>query len=1099
MKPLGRILRKRLAEQAAGADEEGQPGYLCAEQLQTLCQNCPRLKVVAEEGGDWSVGIVGRPDDFVDAQSPVDLYPEEMWTQIEAFLMGPEGEELVLPGSRYDCARALAALRLPFLVGRPLGEVSHIVQLCISQKKLLGHKRGSLVPYEQSQSKAKEKCAGELQAFEGTDDTSTATWQSLAAGLSRLLSQRHSALPLCTLKRHFEESQQEKLSETALGYSKLSELLQDDRLKHVCQLQLCSSGYVVVPVGNLEEVDLHDGVMPIELQPSLASKLMAEDLQHLEPRRIKARGGVCGEVEEIVTPKLLGADFWPNTPMTPEANLGRGFDEALRAMQHGQPLYTLGEGSEGLGTLYEADDPVVIQPSGRRESSLSRRNMDSHFAVPSTPLSPYPVYEWPATPLSPPTQMDSQGNPLGRSSRALERLQKLETLEPQNERTQLLGAAHELRWNTNKPAPQLKAPPRLKQEMKKPDKLGQRDLQKDNGSHALRSNGSLPQTVPHPHKGAGSSSASEPASITPMQPGAFAGMRWADLTSPMPLSSLGGGGGLWGATPTTPSQVWGPNNPPPGYPTQRPQSPTQTAPPGHYPFGPASSSRQQKSSSSTAEPEFRANLKLRPVPPQPLQQTEQLFSTSMLPTYAGNRANAGPCVPWQAGSGLPAGLCGSESSPGSVQLTPGSYGVTAHGLAADKRTSSPAQSRTSSPTSADGRNGRRRNKLKSSGGAAAGGSVDDFEADIAELVAAVESLYTDKLPAFGRILRKRLTERAAPTGEPPRVNMRSEALRGLCEKCQVMRVTQQDGGDWLVSLTWRPPTAVDVQSPVDVYPPTLWTQMEEYVASLAGDEAMLPGSRYDCAKELENRQLPFLRGYSLGELSHIVQLCISQKKFLGYRSGNIVPYAQSQSMEKERLAQAGTRSGLAAEECKGEELPLVTWETLSQRLKEVLAEDEALGVPCAVPLAKMKRLFQVRFQQELSETALGYAKVSEVLHDERVAHVCRVELRANGYVVIRASPRQASTHQGPKSISNSKVIKQQRANIASASASSDPRVAPGFTAGPAPGYLAPGFAPHPSLAGLIHANSLPRGDAYGSSTLDAEAANAPPTRPAYVF
>eukprot|EP00971_Amphidinium_carterae_P157050 3113129-Amphidinium_carterae.2 len=32
----------------------------------------------AHEGGDWSVGIVGRPDDFVDAQSPVDLYPEDL-------------------------------------------------------------------------------------------------------------------------------------------------------------------------------------------------------------------------------------------------------------------------------------------------------------------------------------------------------------------------------------------------------------------------------------------------------------------------------------------------------------------------------------------------------------------------------------------------------------------------------------------------------------------------------------------------------------------------------------------------------------------------------------------------------------------------------------------------------------------------------------------------------------------------------------------------------------------------------------------------------------------------------------------------------------
>jgi hypothetical protein len=57
-----------------------------------------------------------------------------------------------------------------------------------------------------------------------------------------------------------------------------------------------------------------------------------------------------------------------------------------------------------------------------------------------------------------------------------------------------------------------------------------------------------------------------------------------------------------------------------------------------------------------------------------------------------------------------------------------------------------------------------------------------------------------------------------------------------------------------------------------------------------------------------------------------------------------------------------------------------------------------------MPLSNVKRLFRSRFHMELSETALGYSKLSELLKDPRLQDICTVQLRGQGYVVV---PRAA--------------------------------------------------------------------------------------------
>jgi len=67
-------------------------------------------------------------------------------------------------------------------------------------------------------------------------------------------------------------------------------------------------------------------------------------------------------------------------------------------------------------------------------------------------------------------------------------------------------------------------------------------------------------------------------------------------------------------------------------------------------------------------------------------------------------------------------------------------------------------------------------------------------------------------------------------------------------------------------------------------------------------------------------------------------------------------------------------------------------------VEELVRDVRTGGEPIA--LSSIKRLFQTRFRLELSETALGYAKVSELLQDARMSDFARVELRAHGYVLL---------------------------------------------------------------------------------------------------
>lgn len=269
---------------------------------------------------------------------------------------------------------------------------------------------------------------------------------------------------------------------------------------------------------------------------------------------------------------------------------------------------------------------------------------------------------------------------------------------------------------------------------------------------------------------------------------------------------------------------------------------------------------------------------------------------------------------------------------------------------------------------------------------------------MAEVVAAVQSLYIDDLKPYGRIVRKRLEESAAQAFD---IDMRK--LRSQCEQCPLLTVgSEEEGGDWFVLLQNRPAAFVDVYSPEDTYPPQLWFDAARYFEGLGEADMVLPGGRYSCAQVLRERRLSFLEGRSLGQICHIVQLGISQKKLLGYLHGAVVPYTRSQTMLKDTCARrqrpctGGDKGGLA------------TWEEVRKCLQEVI---RGLNPDSSLPLSNMKRLFRSRFGKTLSETALGHAKLSELFQDYRLCDLCTVRLQGQGYVLTplpqKPSARQA--------------------------------------------------------------------------------------------
>jgi len=282
---------------------------------------------------------------------------------------------------------------------------------------------------------------------------------------------------------------------------------------------------------------------------------------------------------------------------------------------------------------------------------------------------------------------------------------------------------------------------------------------------------------------------------------------------------------------------------------------------------------------------------------------------------------------------------------------------------------------------------------------------------IQEIVAAIQSLYDDEVKPLGRILRKRCGERAMqnpdPFSAPPDVDPRY--LQRACEESLQIQVDSENGGEWTAMLVDHPETFVDFYDTNDPYPCELWTQAAEYFEGLDEQEMVLPGGRYACAQALLLRNLPFLASHSLGQACHVIQLAVSQKKILGYRDGETVPYRFSQSRAKEECAAQQQPSSA------NPDLTIATWDVVRSCLKQML-ECAPGPRPGCVTVSNVKRIFRMKYEIELSETALGYSKVTDLLQDHRLHDLCSVQLQGRGYAVVEVMKDGTDPTGGPLSL-----------------------------------------------------------------------------------
>merc|ERR1719323_614895 len=99
----------------------------------------------------------------------------------------------------------------------------------------------------------------------------------------------------------------------------------------------------------------------------------------------------------------------------------------------------------------------------------------------------------------------------------------------------------------------------------------------------------------------------------------------------------------------------------------------------------------------------------------------------------------------------------------------------------------------------------------------------------------------------------------------------------------------------------------------------------------------------------------------------------------------VAPYNRSLSMVKDQSAKGQRPCANTARRSKSS--AFATWDMMRPCLQQLLS---SIGQP--MPLSNVKRLFRAQFHVELSETALGYAKLSECLQDPRVRDLCDVRL-----------------------------------------------------------------------------------------------------------
>jgi hypothetical protein len=285
-----------------------------SQKLSHVCSTIPEIHMVGDGKPQRCNILLTKPPEgfteFVDQSAQDDTFSPELWEEVEEFLCAEAQAETSAskgwPGSRYEFAKWLRGC-LPSLGAYSLGHICHLVQLCISKKELLGYYQGNLVPYQLSDDCRKKSNAKLLRPTQiQPGELYVQSWEHAGDLLARLVEQNNGTVQVSSLKALFRKVFKMELSESAFGHAKLSEFLQDPRLRSR------NGGFFTLEEhGMRKQIVLKECTTPVEPAVSASVEQVSPADWHAPPQGISLVGSCPDSVHPppgLVAPPGLD---WP--------------------------------------------------------------------------------------------------------------------------------------------------------------------------------------------------------------------------------------------------------------------------------------------------------------------------------------------------------------------------------------------------------------------------------------------------------------------------------------------------------------------------------------------------------------------------------------------------------------------------------------------------------------------------------------------------------------------------------------------------------------------------------------------------------------------
>uniref|UniRef100_A0A7S1S4Y7 SAM domain-containing protein n=1 Tax=Alexandrium catenella TaxID=2925 RepID=A0A7S1S4Y7_ALECA len=246
------------------------------------------------------------------------------------------------------------------------------------------------------------------------------------------------------------------------------------------------------------------------------------------------------------------------------------------------------------------------------------------------------------------------------------------------------------------------------------------------------------------------------------------------------------------------------------------------------------------------------------------------------------------------------------------------------------------------------------------------------------LTTTLESLYEDRIKPMANYVKGRLKERSVPELI---VKSFVELYAQHPDLYLVQQPSQTQSGDEATIFFVTEPSWfkgwVDIDAPDDPYDECMWEELAKFLDG----EHTFAGGRYGMARELMQRNLPFLAPHSLGEVCHIVQLAIQVRRLIVYHRKMLKPI---QTVLCQLSPANGNGATAEGEEIKDmDDLCLVLFRMLIHH-------------PQGIRLCRMKQMIKHEFCRKLSEMAFQCTKLIELFNQEPLAQTFVLDTENDG-------------------------------------------------------------------------------------------------------